>query len=189
MVLGNHEERVWSKAEKFAPVLRFDSLRFLTSLAVEKRRTLKQGDCKNAFCQGELPPEELTIIRPPSGDPDAAKDEYWVLKKTLYGLRRSPRHWFLKIDGILKSMGLQPNRHDPCLYSGFLRDPHDPSAPVSTIPITIGLYVDDFVYFSESDEVERRFERLLGSSVKVDFWALWNGFLACISLGMRPRLR
>ena len=160
VVLGNHEERVWSKADKFAPVLRFDSLRFLTSLAVEKRRRLKQGDCKNAFCQGELPPEELTIIRPPPGDPDATKDEYWVLKKTLYGLRRSPRHWFLKIDGILKSMGLQPNRHDPCLYSGFLRDPSDPSAPISTVPITLGLYVDDFVYFSESDDVERRFERL-----------------------------
>jgi len=73
---------------------------------------------------------------------------------------QTPRHWFLKIDGILKSMGLQPNRHDPCLYSGFLRDPSDPSAPISTVPITLGLYVDDFVYFSESDDVERRFERL-----------------------------
>jgi hypothetical protein len=32
--LGNHEDRVWSKSDRFAPVLRQDSLRFLTSLAV-----------------------------------------------------------------------------------------------------------------------------------------------------------
>ena len=86
VVLGNRESREWSKCERFAPVLCFDSARFLVSLAAQKRRGLKQGDCKNAFCQGVLPPEEITIVRPPSGDPDAAKDEYWILQKTLYGL-------------------------------------------------------------------------------------------------------
>jgi len=34
------EERIWSKSDRFAPVLHQDSLRFLTSLAVEKRRPL-----------------------------------------------------------------------------------------------------------------------------------------------------
>ena len=31
----------------------------------------------------------------------------------------------------------------------------------------LGLYVDDFVYFSEDPEVERRFERLLAAKLKV----------------------
>jgi hypothetical protein len=60
----------------------------MISLAVERRRTLKQGNCKNAFCQGIFPDDEITIVKPPIGDPDAAKDEYWLLRKTLYGLRR-----------------------------------------------------------------------------------------------------
>jgi len=149
VVLGNRETREWSKSDRFAPVLRFDSLRFLVSLAVQHRRGLKQGDCKNAFCQGILPPEEVTIVRPPSGDPDAGKDEYWLLQKTLYGLRRSPRHWYEKIDSILRSIGLIPNAHDPCFYTGFIHDPHNPSTPPSSAPLSIGLYVDDFVYFSE----------------------------------------
>jgi hypothetical protein len=38
VVLGNHEDRVWSKSDWYAPVLCGDSLRFLVSLAVEKRR-------------------------------------------------------------------------------------------------------------------------------------------------------
>ncbi len=151
------------------PVLRQDSLRFLTSLAVQKRRALRQGDCKNAFCQGVLPPEEITIVRPPSGDPDANPTEYWLLLKTLYGLRRSPRHWYDKINAILISIGLTPSLEDPCLYSGFIQDPTDPSSMKSTSPLTLGLYVDDFVYFSEDPSVEALFCHLLAERCKVDF--------------------
>jgi hypothetical protein len=42
-------------------------MRLMVSLAVEQRRTLKQGDCKNAFCQGILPDDEITIVKPPIG--------------------------------------------------------------------------------------------------------------------------
>ena len=92
VVLGNHEDRVWTKPEKFAPVLRSDSLQFLVSMAVENCHTLKQGNCKNAFCNGDLPSEEVTVVRPPQGNPTAKKNEFWLPKKTLYGLRRSPHH-------------------------------------------------------------------------------------------------
>ncbi len=90
VVLGNHEDRVWTKPEKYAPVLRPDSLRLMVSMAMERHTFLKQGDCKNAFCQGILPDDEVTIVKPPIDDPDAKKDEYWLLKRTLYGLRCSP---------------------------------------------------------------------------------------------------
>ena len=75
VALGNLEERSWAKHERFAPVLQYSSLRLLTSLAVEKRRILKQGDCKNAFVNATLPPDELTIVKPPIGDPDAVPGE------------------------------------------------------------------------------------------------------------------
>ncbi len=92
VVLGNRESGGWSKSNRFALVLWFNSLRFLVSLSTQHLQGLKQGDCKNAFCQGILPPEETTIAQPPFGVPDATKDEYWLLLKTLYGLRWSPRH-------------------------------------------------------------------------------------------------
>jgi hypothetical protein len=37
VVLGNHKDRVWSKSNKFAPVLWGDSLRFLVSMAAQQR--------------------------------------------------------------------------------------------------------------------------------------------------------
>ena len=77
----------WSKSDCFDPVLCGDSLHLLVSLAVEKHRPLHQGDRRNAFCQGILPPDELTIVRPPSGNPEGGPQEFWLLLCTLYGLR------------------------------------------------------------------------------------------------------
>jgi hypothetical protein len=76
VVLGNHNERIWLKTDKDAPNLHHDTMHLIVSMAVEQRRTLQQGDSKNACCQGILPPDEITIIKPLIGDPDAKKDEY-----------------------------------------------------------------------------------------------------------------
>jgi hypothetical protein len=131
VALGNLEECFWSKSDHFKPVLNQDSLCFLTSLAIEKQRALQQSDCKNAFCHGILPPEETTIVCPPAGDPDAGSQEYWLLLKTLYVLRQSPCHWYDKINAILISIGLTPSLKDPCLYSGLIQNPSDPSSEKS----------------------------------------------------------
>jgi len=100
-----------------------------------------------------------------------------LLKKTLYGLRHSPRHWYEKIDSILCLIGLIPNAHDLCFYTGIIHNPHNPSALPSSAPLSIGLYVDDFVYFSGDPAVESLFERLLQEQVKVDCMGLVEWFL------------
>ena len=71
VVLGNHEECYFSKGERFVPFLASDSLHLLTSRAVGKCHVLLQGDCKNAFCNATMPDDEVTIVCPPQGDPDA----------------------------------------------------------------------------------------------------------------------
>ena len=109
-------------------------LHLLVSMAVERQRTLKQGDCKSAFCQGVLPAGEITIVKPPIGDPDSEKDEYWLLKRPFYGLCHSPRHWYNKIKGILNNLGLKNNASDPCLFTGNIINPSDPTFAPSTHP-------------------------------------------------------
>jgi hypothetical protein len=71
VVLGICKERVWTKPEKYTPVLHLDSMHLMVSLATEHHRTLKQGGCKNAFCQSVLPDDEIIIVKPPIKDPDA----------------------------------------------------------------------------------------------------------------------
>jgi hypothetical protein len=132
-------------------------MRLLLSMAVKQRRVLKQGDCKNAFCQGILPPVEITIAKPPIGDPDSAR----LLKHTLYGYRCSPQHWYMKIKSVLHKMGLHQNEYDPCLFTGCIIDTLILADTPSTSPIALGLYVDDFVYFSADPTVEEKFQHIL----------------------------
>ena len=76
VVLGNLENRTWQKSKKYAPVIQYSSLRLFTSMTVVNCRRLKQGNCKNIFCNARLPDAKTTIIKPPSGDPDAKKDVF-----------------------------------------------------------------------------------------------------------------
>jgi hypothetical protein len=129
------------------------------------------------FCQGILPPEEVMIVHLPSGDPDAKPHKYWLLRCTLYGLQCSPRHWYDKINAIFWTIGLTPLLEDPCLHSGFIQDPLDLSGTKSKSPLSLGLYVDDFVYFSKDPAIEALFCCLLAKWCKVNLMGIMNWFL------------
>ena len=188
VVFGNHEDRDWSKSDQFAPVLCSDSLHFLTSLAVERRHILKQGDVKNTFCNGVLPPEEVTIIHPPQGDPTAKPDEYWLLCKTLYGLCCSPGHWYDKINTILLSMGLVPNSHDPCLYSGFIVDPTNKSDNPTNLPRSLLAFTWMILsIFPKATLLRRNLNLFYPNSSMLISWVTSNGSWEFISCGASPR--
>ncbi len=144
---------------------------------MERCPTLKQSNCKNAFCQCALPDDEITIVKPPIRDPDTTKNEYWLLKWTLYGLQCSPYHWHTKINAAINQIGQQANSLDPCLYTGHIIDLSNPGAPPSTSPLTLGLYFDDFIYFLEDPKVEQFFESLLSSLNTVNFIGTVEWFL------------
>jgi hypothetical protein len=169
VALGNHEETIWEPGDLHAPVIRKESDRLLTSIAVDLGRPQKQGDCKNAFLHPTLPPEEIVIVRPPPGCPFSQPGELWLLNKTLYGLRRSPKHWYDALCAALQAIGMTPMAHDPCVFTGTLIH----GGPL----LYLGIYVDDFTYFSESDEVERIFEAALSSKLKIDWMGEVGWFL------------
>ena len=149
VALGNHEDNIWrNSSDRYALVIGQPNHQTLTSIAVEKGQKQKQGDCKNAFLHLWLPASKITICQPPPGCPFSRPDDYWLLQKTIYGLRQSPHHWFKYITDVLKRLGLQPIANDPwCIYTGIL--------VTGEPPIYIGVYVDDFTYFSCSDVTKR----------------------------------
>ena len=122
VVLGNFEDCLYQKYQRYAPVLKYSSLQLLTAKAVGYKRIPKQGDRNNEFYNSTLPDNEVTVIRSPIGDPAFQEDEYWLLNKTLYRLHQSPHHWYNMIKGILPKMVLKAPPHDPCLLSGILED-------------------------------------------------------------------
>ena len=65
VVLGNFEDHLYQKSQRYAQVLKYSSLRLLTDKAVGDKRIPQQGDCKNTFCNDTFPDNEVTVIRPP----------------------------------------------------------------------------------------------------------------------------
>jgi hypothetical protein len=74
VVLRNYKDKIWTKSNKYTPNLQLDTMRLIISMAIERQHTLQQGNYMNAFCQGVLLPDDITIVEPPIGDPDAKKD-------------------------------------------------------------------------------------------------------------------
>lgn len=66
-------------------------------------------------------------------------------------------------------MGLKSSPNSPCLFFGTLVE--------GEAPIYVGIYVDDIIYFSPSDRVEKQFETLLSSLGEVNFMGQVSHFL------------
>jgi hypothetical protein len=67
--------------------------------------------------------------------------------------------------------------YDLCLFSGKVIDPLDPSNSPSSSPLTLSLYINNFVYFFADPEVEAKFEQLLWQYSTVDYMGTVEWFL------------
>ena len=160
VALGNLDPHDWTKQDCFAPVLSQMELRLLTAIAVRNRCVPKTGDITQAFCQSYLPKGEDYVCRPPPGCPITPSQTYLRLKKTLYGLKRSPRHFYELAVKTLNSIGMYQHPYSPCLFIG---------TPIAgEPPLYLGLYVDDFIYFSTNRKVEEKFEKSFKAKLDMD---------------------
>ena len=169
VALGNMDPHTWTKSQCYAPVLSLGEMIFLVSLAVKQGITLKSGDVIQSFCQKSLPPDEKYILTPPHGCPKSKPKTYWLLLRTLYGIKHSPRHWYDHATKLLLKCGLTPCPQSPCIFQGF---------PIPGKPkLYLGLYVDDFIYFSSEPDVEAYFKKQLTSLTGVNFMGRVSHFL------------
>ena len=116
-------------------------------MAVQKGLTLHQMDVTAAFLNGNL--KEEVYMRQPEGFVVEGKEHLVCkMKRSLYGLKQSPRCWNSVLDDHLRGMGFVQSSSDPCIYIA--------SEGESFI---IGVYVDDIVLAGRSqkrmDEVKR----------------------------------
>ena len=79
--------------ETFAPVAKINTSQVLLSLAANLDWPLQQMDVKNAFLNGDLE-EEVYMDLPPGFDQESKIGKVCKLRKSLYGLKQSPRAWF-----------------------------------------------------------------------------------------------
>lgn len=118
--------------EVFSPVVKHSSIRTLLSIVAMHDLELEQLDVKTAFLHGEL--EEDIYMEQPEGFVIPGKEKLVCkLKKSLYGLKQSPRQWYKRFDTFMLSQGFKRSNYDSCVYL----------KTVSGSAIYLLLYVDD----------------------------------------------
>ena len=136
------------KEQNFAPVVKGVTIRLVLALAFICGMVIHQLDVGSAFCYGDVK-GDIYMKAPP--DVNIGAGNCFKLKKSLYGLRQSPRQWNKMLDKFIKSLHFTPCMTDPCLYYRW----HDGHLHL------ILVYVDDIIIASANVayilEIKQRF--------------------------------
>ena len=128
--------------ETFAPMAKMSTVRILISCAANFGWPLYQLDVKNAFLHGDLQEEVYMEVPPCYSNPEMV-GKVCRLKKSLYGLKQSPRAWFDRFRRALCAMGYKQCNGDHTVFYKHSRR-----------KITVlAVYVDDII-ISGDDEME-----------------------------------
>ncbi|KAH9703677.1 hypothetical protein KPL70_011177 [Citrus sinensis] len=139
--------------EVFLPVVRHASIRVILSLTAVQDMELDQLDVKTAFLHGRL--QEEIFMTQPEGFEDPEKPRHvCLLKKSLYGLKQSPRQWYLRFDEFMVTHGFMRCSYDCCVYYKLLKD---------DLYIYLLLYVDDMLIACKVREEIEDLKKILSS--------------------------
>jgi hypothetical protein len=142
--------------ETFAPVAKMNTVRILISCAANFGWPLHQLDVKNAFLHGDLQ-EEVYMEVPPGLASFGTKGKVCRLKKSLYGLKQSPRAWFDRFRRAICDIGYAQCN---CDHTVFYKH--------SSCKITIlAVYVDDIIITGDDDEEILELKKCLSKTFEV----------------------
>jgi hypothetical protein len=135
--------------ETFAPVVNRQAVRIMLIRSLLLGLSMKQVDYTAAFVHADIDRdpnwEKMTDLKKERSGVHIqmprcfAKQDYVLkLKKSLYGLKQSPRNFFLHLKGQLERVGLKQSNADQCLF-------------VSDKVICL-VYVDNTLFFAQNKE-------------------------------------
>ena len=143
-------------SETFAPVAKLNTVRVLLSLAANLDWPLLQLDVKNAFLNGDL--EEEVYMDPPPGFEQKFGSRVCRLRKSLYGLKQSPRAWFEKFTQSVKKQGYSQAQTDHTMFFKHSKD--------GRLTVLI-VYVDDIILTGDDQKEMERLKTSLATEFEI----------------------
>jgi len=125
----------------------------LLAIVAHQNLELEQLDVKTAFLHGELK-EEIYMTQPDGFQCPGKEDYVCKLKKSLYGLKQSPRQWYQRFDSHMIGLGYNRSLYDCCVY-------HNKADDSSMIYLL--LYVDDMFIVAKSKSDILKLKNLLSA--------------------------
>jgi hypothetical protein len=114
-------------------------------------------DVITAFLNGDLQ-EEIFMQQPPGYVQPGKEDLVCKLKKSIYGLKQSPRCWNKKFTQYMKSLGFHVSDADPCVFTRMSKG--------DQLEI-VSVYVDDLIIIAETLEDIRQIKQSLSQTFKM----------------------
>ncbi|RVW92303.1 Retrovirus-related Pol polyprotein from transposon TNT 1-94 [Vitis vinifera] len=113
----------WIYTVKYKADAKINTVQVLLSLAANLDWPLQQFDVKNVFLHGELSEEVYMDLPPGCMVSKKQCQKVCKLKKSLYGLKQSPRAWFGRFTKSMRAFGYRQSNSDHTL---FLKKKHGP---------------------------------------------------------------
>jgi len=102
-------------SDTFSPVAKLASIRLFMSIAATNDWPLHQLDIKNAFLHGDLK-EKVYMEQPPGFVAQGESSKVCRLRKSLYGLKQSPRAWFGRFSEVIQEFGMKKSKCDHSVF-------------------------------------------------------------------------
>lgn len=126
------------------------------SAVVNQDLELEQMDVKTAFLHGNLD-QELYMEQPEGFEVNKEKDQVCLLKKSLYGLKQSPRLWNKRFNQFMIDQKFNRSGHDSCVYV----------KKVEVGYVYLLLYVDDMLLAAKEMAEITKLKKVLSSEFEM----------------------
>ncbi|GJS63007.1 retrovirus-related pol polyprotein from transposon TNT 1-94 [Tanacetum coccineum] len=152
--------------ETYALIARLESIRILLAIAYANDFKLYQMDVKSAFLNGFI--NEEVYVAQPSGFIDFKKLNYvYKLKKSLYGLKQSPKAWYDRLKAFFIKHEYSIGMVDNTLFTKKLK----------SHLIIVQIYVDEIIFGSTSQNLCDEFAKIMHDKFKMSMMGKLNFFL------------
>ena len=101
--------------DTFSPVAKIASVRLLLFMAAMCSWPLYQFDIKNVFLHGDIT-EEVYMEQPPGFIAQGESGLVCRLRRSLYGLKQSPRAWFGHFSSVVQEFGMLHSTTDHLVF-------------------------------------------------------------------------
>jgi hypothetical protein len=107
--------------EIFSPVAKLTSIIFMLFVVVAFDFKVEHMDVNTSFLHGDL--EEEIYMKQPEGYVVKGKKELVCkLKKSMYGLKQSPRMWYQNFDTYMLGLSFTRSKEDHCVHFKLIGD-------------------------------------------------------------------
>lgn len=154
---------------------RLEAVRIFLAYAAHRNMVVYQMDVKTAFLNGQL--REVVYVSQPDGivDPDHPNHVY-KLKKSLYGLKKTPRAWYDKLSTFMLANDFTLNLVDPTLFT----------KTYGVDILIVQICVDDIIFASTNKRHSIDFAKLMTDNFEMSMMGELSFFLG-LQVHQSPR--